>query len=110
MSLKLDASYQFTAAPCLDMAACSKILLEKKVSALLVPQAGVARNGRGQAIVYVVDAEGKAVERAVRTDRAVGNEWLIAEGLAPGDVVVVEGLQKLRPGAPVKAMPVTAGP
>jgi membrane fusion protein (multidrug efflux system) len=76
--------------------------------ALLVPQTGVSRNARGQAIVYVVE-DGKAVERVVRTERAIGNEWLIAGGLAAGEVVVVEGLQKVRPGAPVAGVPAGDG-
>ncbi len=76
--------------------------------ALLVPQAGVTRNARGDATVLLVDAEGKVTEKVIRTDRAVGNSWLVSEGLAAGDRVIVEGLQKARAGMTVKPMPVGA--
>lgn len=73
--------------------------------AILVPQRALTRDARGQAIVLVVNAEGKVERRPVVADRAVGNAWLIREGLAAGDQVVVEGLQKVRPGAEVVAVP-----
>lgn len=73
--------------------------------ALLVPQRGVTRDTRGRAIALVVDADGVVERRELVTERSVGNEWLVSEGLAPGDQVIVEGLQKVRPGDKVVVVP-----
>ena len=82
--------------------------------AILVPQQGVSRNPKGEPFALVVDAEGKVGLRMLTLDREIGDQWLVAAGLAPGDRVVVEGLQilqMLRPGTPVtvKATPFTEG-
>ena len=71
--------------------------------AILVPHAAVSRDARGIAQVMVVNAEGKVEPRAIRTIESQGGRWVVGEGLAAGDRVIVEGLQKVRPGAPVKA-------
>ncbi len=73
--------------------------------ALLVPQQGVARDPKGKPYALVVDAENKAAYRPLTLDRAIGNRWLVAEGLAAGDRVIVEGLTMLRPGTQVQASP-----
>lgn len=73
--------------------------------AILVPQRALTRDTRGAAVVNVVGADGKVERRNVVTERAVGNSWLVSEGLAPGEQLIVEGLQKIRPGAPVTAVP-----
>jgi membrane fusion protein (multidrug efflux system) len=52
-----------------------------------------------------VGAEGKVQQRMLTLDRAISSEWLVSEGLAPGDRVIVEGVQKVRPGMGVKAVP-----
>ena len=75
--------------------------------ALLVPQQGVARDPRGETSAMVVNAEGVVEARPVKVSHAVGNRWLVEDGLAAGDRVIVEGLQKIRPGAPVQ--PTEAG-
>ncbi len=72
--------------------------------ALLVPQRGVTRNQRGEATVLVVGEDNKVAERVVAADRVIGGDWLIAAGLAPQERVVVDGLQKIRPGAEVRAV------
>jgi membrane fusion protein (multidrug efflux system) len=74
-------------------------------SAILVPQLAVTHNSKGEPTALVVGADGKAELRILKTTRAVGNQWLISEGLKPGDQVIVDNLQKLRPGAPVKPIP-----
>jgi membrane fusion protein, multidrug efflux system len=77
--------------------------------ALLVPQAGVSRNARGDATVLVVDAQNKVSEHVIKVDRAIGSDWLVTAGVSVGDQIVVDGLQKVRPGAtvtPVPALPV----
>jgi membrane fusion protein (multidrug efflux system) len=65
----------------------------------------VSHNPRGEATVLIVDHEDKVAERVVTADRAIHGEWLITAGLAAGDRVIVDGLQKARPGSPVKAVP-----
>lgn len=78
---------------------------------ILVPQRGVSRDARGEAIGFVVDAQGMVEQRRLVTDRAIGNQWLVSSGLATGDRLVVEGLQKIRPGMPVRiAAPAPAAP
>jgi membrane fusion protein (multidrug efflux system) len=81
--------------------------LEEGVSpqALLVPQVGVTRDQKGMPVAMVVNAEKKVERRLLVTDRAVGNAWLVSEGIRPGDQVIVEGLQKVRPGTLVKPVP-----
>ena len=56
-------------------------------------------------VVFVVDAENKVSERVVKADRAIGGEWLITAGLSPGERVVLDGLQKVKPGGVVKPTP-----
>lgn len=74
-------------------------------AALLVPQRGVTRNAKGEATVMLVDKEDKVSERVVTADRAIGGEWLITDGLTAGERVVLDGLQKIKPGAQVKTVP-----
>ncbi|CAO3440286.1 efflux RND transporter periplasmic adaptor subunit [Azospirillum endophyticum] len=74
-------------------------------NAITVPQAAVARSPDGSARIWVVGADNKVTPRTIKTERPVGNVWLVSDGLAPGDRIVVEGLQKLKPGAEVKPVP-----
>ncbi len=73
--------------------------------ALLVPQTGVTRDQKGLPTALVVNGEKKVERRQLVTDRAVGDAWLVTSGLKPGDQVIVEGVQKVRPGAEVIAVP-----
>ena len=73
--------------------------------ALLVPQRGVTRDPKGQATALVVGPGNKVERRQLVADRAIGNAWLVTSGLAAGDQVIVDGLQKIRPGAEVIAVP-----
>lgn len=88
-----------------------RALVEEAASeaAILVPQQGVTRDVRGGALALVVGPDGKAEVRPLEVERAIGDRWLVTKGLAPGDRVIVDGLQKIRPGAPVKAVPFTTG-
>jgi len=70
---------------------------------LLVPMQGIARDARGNTSAMVVDGEGKVALRQVAVSRTVGDKWLVEDGLAAGDKVIVEGLQKIGPGMPVQA-------
>ena len=74
-------------------------------SAILVPQRGVSRNAKGEPVAMVVGADEKVEVRPLKVDRALGDQWLVTAGLAAGDRVILEGLQKARPGTPVKAVP-----
>ncbi|MEB2419778.1 efflux RND transporter periplasmic adaptor subunit [Citrobacter sp. R-1.5.2] len=72
-------------------------------NAILVPQQGVTRTPRGDATVMVVNDKNQVESRAVVAAQAIGDKWLISDGLKPGDKVIVSGLQKARPGVQVKA-------
>ncbi|AKJ41701.1 efflux RND transporter periplasmic adaptor subunit [Pragia fontium] len=74
-----------------------------KPDAMLVPQQGITRNQRGEATTLVVDTDNKVEARIIVTNQSIGSDWLVTEGLKPGDRVIVTGLQKVRPGAPVNA-------
>ena len=74
---------------------------------LLVPMQGVVRDPKGNASVMVVNDAGVAEPRAIQVSRAVGNQWLVDGGLVAGDRVIIEGLQRVQPGAPVQATEVT---
>ena len=78
--------------------------------AILIPQLAVTRNTRGEPTALVVGADGKAALRILQTPRAVGNQWLVSDGLKPGDQLIVDNLQKVRPGAPVKPVPAKLAP
>jgi membrane fusion protein, multidrug efflux system len=73
-----------------------------------VPQLAVQRDGQGP-FVLVAGADGMIAQKRVVTASADGNDWVISSGLADGDQVIVDNLQKIGPGMPVKAKPVQAG-
>ncbi len=73
--------------------------------ALLVPQQGVTRDQKGLPTALVVNAEQKVERRQITTERAQGDAWVVTSGLKAGDRVIVEGLQRVQPGAIVKAIP-----
>ncbi|MGJ3353544.1 efflux RND transporter periplasmic adaptor subunit [Providencia sp. Je.9.19] len=66
--------------------------------AILVPQQGVSRTAQGTAQVMVVGAENKIEVRNVKAAQAIGNKWLVTDGVQAGERVVVIGLQKIKPG------------
>ena len=84
-----------------------RAILEEGIneSAILIPQRGVTRNAAGQAIVMVVGAENKVEPRPIQVARTVGDAWLVSSGLKPGEKVILEGVQKARPGTQVKVVP-----
>ncbi len=71
--------------------------------AILVPQRAVLRTPRGEPMAFVVNAEGVVESRMLRASRTVGNDWMVTQGLAEGDRVVIEGLQRIRAGTRVQA-------
>ncbi len=78
--------------------------------ALMVPQQAVTRDTTGKASALVVGADNKVVRRAIRVDRAVGNRWMVADGLAAGERVIVDGLQRIRAGDVVSPQDVVLKP
>jgi membrane fusion protein (multidrug efflux system) len=72
-------------------------------TAILAPQQGVTHDPKGSATALVVGAGDKAELRTLVADRAIGDRWLVTSGLASGDKLIVEGLNKVMPGMPVHA-------
>ncbi|RFU93330.1 MULTISPECIES: efflux RND transporter periplasmic adaptor subunit [Citrobacter] len=70
---------------------------------LLVPQRGITRDPRGEPTALVVNGNNQVELRVLKTDRTVGDQWLVTNGLAEGDQVIVEGVQQVRPGVRVNA-------
>ena len=70
--------------------------------AIVVPQAAVQQNESGR-YVWLMDADGKAAQRTIRAGNWVGNDWVVLDGLKPGDKVITDNLVRLRQGAPVQA-------
>jgi membrane fusion protein (multidrug efflux system) len=80
----------------------AKLEAGSRKDALLVPQQGVTRKANGDASVWVVKPDNTLEQRTVQTTQAIGSKWIVASGLAAGEQVVVDGLQKVKPGAKVK--------
>ncbi len=78
--------------------------------AILVPQLAVTHNTKGEPTALIVGEGNKAELRVLHTGDAVGNQWLVSDGLKPGDRLIVDNLQKVQPGAPVKPMPAKLSP
>jgi membrane fusion protein (multidrug efflux system) len=78
--------------------------------AILAPQRGVSRDPQGHATALVVNAAGKVEVRVLQTPRTVGDSWLVTSGLNPGDRLIVDGVQKVQPGMPVKTVPAALTP
>jgi membrane fusion protein, multidrug efflux system len=82
-------------------------VLEQAVEnqAITVPQRGVSIGPNGVASVMVVGADGKVEARTIKIGQAIGNKWVVTDGLKAGEQVIVEGLQKVQPGMAVKPVP-----
>lgn len=76
----------------------------ERSDAILVPQQAITRDPKGDATAMVVKADSMAEARTVQANRTIGDQWLVDSGLAVGDRVISEGLQKVRPGMPVRAI------
>lgn len=83
------------------MYARASIVEGVKAGAILAPQRGVSRNSKGEPTAMVVSKENTVESRVLKVDRTIGSDWLVTDGLMDGDKLIVEGLQKIRPGAPV---------
>ena len=73
--------------------------------ALLAPQQGVTRNERGQSVALVVGAGNKVEQRTITTAQAIGNKWIVTDGLKPGDRIITEGQLNVKPGQVVTPKP-----
>jgi membrane fusion protein (multidrug efflux system) len=90
----------------------ARALLEQAVeqAALAVPVRGVQHNPDGSASVMMVNDQDKVEMRPVQLGTMQGNEWIVLSGLKAGDRVILDGLLKIAPGMPVKAVPFQAVP
>ncbi|TLM67178.1 MAG: efflux RND transporter periplasmic adaptor subunit [Deltaproteobacteria bacterium] len=89
-----------------------RAVLEEGVSeqALLVPQRGVTRDPAGRPMAFVVGADDKVEPRVIKASRTIGDSWLVEDGLKAGDRVILEGIQRARPGTVVRAVPFGSPP
>jgi len=89
-----------------------RAVLEEGVieQAIRAPQRGVTRDASGKATALIVGPDDKVEERTLTVTRAIGDTWLVSQGLGPGDRLIVEGLQKARPGEVVRPVPFGAPP
>ncbi|MFN4360347.1 MAG: efflux RND transporter periplasmic adaptor subunit [Hylemonella sp.] len=84
-----------------------RAIVEKGVGqqAILIPQQSVTRDAKGQAAVMVLGADNTVQPRTLQIGQSVDNQWLVTGGLKAGEQVIVEGLQKVQPGAPAQGTP-----
>ncbi len=84
-----------------------QVTAQQEPNAIVLPQRAI-QDLQGKNYVWIVDADGKAQQRDVRMGPRIDNDWLVQQGLTVGDIVIVDGIQRLKPGAPVKATPLPA--
>lgn len=87
-----------------------KAIIEEgvKEDAILVPQQAVTRTPKGEPMVMLVNEQGGVEPRIIAVERPVGDKWHVVSGLKPGDRIVLEGLQRIQPGMPIKPVPFNA--
>jgi membrane fusion protein, multidrug efflux system len=73
-----------------------------KDDAILIPQQSVVRDPKGNPMALIIDADSKVAQTRLTIDRPIEDKWLVSSGLKPGDRIIVEGIQKARPGAAVR--------
>lgn len=82
-----------------------RVAQAERQSAILAPQPGVTRDPKGNATALVVGPDDTVERRSLELARTVGDQWLVSEGLTAGDRLILEGTEKVRPGQPVKPVP-----
>ncbi len=87
----------------------ARLTSDRPQTTILVPQAGIIRNNRGQAMVMLVNNQSLVEARPVETGQNIGDQIMITKGLSEGEQLIVAGLQKIRPGVPVKIAPPQPG-
>lgn len=80
------------------------LIQAQRLNSILVPQKAVSFNRKGDTSVYVLSADNTAQVKVITIGRSIGQDWLVLSGLNAGDKVIINGLQKIRPGAPVSAV------
>jgi len=80
------------------------VSLGTDAAAILVPQRGVTRNPRGEATVLIVNQQNVVEQRVIETGGTAGDQWVVLSGLTGGERVIVEGTQRVQPGAPATAV------
>jgi membrane fusion protein, multidrug efflux system len=84
-------------------------LVQRQIAgAVLLPQQAVTRGPQADTVL-VVGEGGMSAPRQVKIGGSTGSQWIVLDGLKPGEQVIVEGFQKMRPGAPVKPVPWAGG-
>jgi membrane fusion protein (multidrug efflux system) len=86
----------------------TKVIMGKDPQGILVPQKAVQREAKGTPYVYLIDAEGKAERRFIKVSHTIGDDWYVTGGLKLGDKVILNGVNNVRAGMPVKEVPMTA--
>jgi len=76
-----------------------------QTATILVPQTAVTRDPQGDATVFIVGPGNRAVQRTIVADRTLGSDWVVTQGLAPGEKVITQGIASLKDGAKVKPVP-----
>jgi membrane fusion protein, multidrug efflux system len=87
----------------------ARLTSAQQQTVIMVPQASIIRNARGQAMVMLVNSQSMVESRLIETGKNIGDQIVVTKGLAAGDQLIVAGLQKIRPGAPVKVAAQTTG-
>lgn len=82
----------------------AQVDMGQRPQGILAPQQAITRDPKGQAIAMVVNAEDVVEARVLGASRTLGDQWLVDEGLRAGERVIVEGLQKVRPGMQVRVV------
>ncbi len=90
------------------MFARAQIIEGVKTNAITIPQRTITRGAAGASTVLIVNDENKVEARNIEIDRTVGTKVLVVKGLKPGERIIVEGAQKVRPGSVVKPVPFSA--
>ncbi|MBV6798293.1 efflux RND transporter periplasmic adaptor subunit [Xanthomonas euvesicatoria] len=85
----------------------AKLSMAVDEQAILVPQQAISRNSKGQAVAMVVGSDNKVAQRVLTTGDAIGDKWVVRQGLRAGDKVIVQGLQKASVDAEVRAVEVS---
>ncbi len=86
------------------------IMEGSKPDAILAPQQAIGRTEKGDPTAYIVDAKGFARLHVIKVGQAIGDKWLVLDGLKAGDKLIVEGLQNVQADAPVHAVPAGSKP
>ncbi len=88
----------------------AKLEADTRTNALLIPQQGLIRKANGDATVWVVTADNTVESHIVQATQAIGDKWIADSGVNAGDQIVVDGLQKIKPGAKVKPIQLASKP